>query len=157
MEGKEIRDILSKNLKKFRTRRRWSQANLAEFAGISPNFLGGIERGIQWPHPDTLAKLAKALGIMVYELFLEEAASTSIDTQTRMDRFLNDVSSTLNKSLPLAVKQSIENVQKHYKLDKNTKLPASPPDEIPAVSYKAAGKNQKHRFAAEKRSKKRVK
>ena len=45
MGGKELREIFGKNVKLYRSRRNWSQADLAEYANISINFLGDIERG----------------------------------------------------------------------------------------------------------------
>ena len=146
---KEIRATISQNIKIFRSRRNWSQADLAELANISPNFIGEIERGKKWPFPETLSKLANALGIKVFELFLEENSNVSIGNQDVMSRFLNDVSSTLNKSLPLTVRQSIKNVQKQYKLDESAKIPPCPPEEISGKKYKAAGKKQKQKFVAD--------
>jgi len=122
MDGKGIRTLFSRNIRIFRDRRNWSQANLAEFAGVSINYIGDIERGKKWPHPDVLFKLTEALGIKVYELFLEENMDVSIDNQVLMQRFLNDVSLSLNKSLSLSVRQSIENIQKQYKLGKDNGL-----------------------------------
>jgi len=116
MKGKEIRAIFGQNIKSFRNRRNWSQADLAEFANISINYIGDIERGNKWPHPDTLSKLAEALGIRVFELFMEEDMEISLKTQALMNRFVKDVSLSINKSLSLSVNQSIENIQKQYKL-----------------------------------------
>ena len=82
MNGKEIRAIFGQNIKRFRNRRNWSQADLAEYADISINYLGDIERGKKWPHPDTLSKLAQALGIRIFELFLDENTDVSLNTQT---------------------------------------------------------------------------
>ena len=120
MGGKEIRTIFGQNIRLFRSRRNWSQADLAEYANISLNYLGDIERGKKWPHPDTLSKLAEALGIQVFELFLEENMNISLNTQVVMNRFLNDVSLAINKSLSLSVNQSIDNIQKQYNLDVST-------------------------------------
>ena len=121
MSGKEIRAVFGQNIRVFRNRRNWSQADLAEFAGISINFLSDIERGKKWPHPDTLSKLAAALEIRVFELFLEENTDISLDTQALMNRFVKDVSFAINKSLALSVNQSVEYIQKQYKLDKNSR------------------------------------
>jgi transcriptional regulator with XRE-family HTH domain len=74
MGGDEVRGILAQNLKAFRNHRDWSQAVLAEKAGISIPFLSDIERGNKWPYPDTLSNLAKALDIEVYEFFREAKA-----------------------------------------------------------------------------------
>jgi transcriptional regulator with XRE-family HTH domain len=118
MNGKHIRAVFGQNIKIFRNRRNWSQSDLAEFANISINYLGDIERGKKWPHPDTLSKLAATLGIKVFELFLEENTNIALSTQIIMNRFLKDVSLSINKSLSLSVNQSIEYIQKQYNLDK---------------------------------------
>jgi len=116
MGGKELRAIFGKNVKLYRNRRNWSQADLAEYANISINFLGDIERGKKWPHPDTLTKMADALEIKVFELFLEEDTAVNLKTKTLMNRFVKDVSLTINKSLSLSVNQSIEYIRKQYNL-----------------------------------------
>ena len=116
MEGNELREIFGKNLKTYRSRRSWSQADLAEYANISLNFLGDIERCNKWPHPETLTKLADALEIKVFELFLEEDAARDANTEILMSRFVKDLSLTVSKSLSLSVNQSIEYVRKQYGL-----------------------------------------
>ncbi len=48
----------------IRERRMWTQARLAEEAGVSPTTVSGIESGrISRPHFGTLRKLARALGV----------------------------------------------------------------------------------------------
>jgi transcriptional regulator with XRE-family HTH domain len=116
MKEKEIRAVFGKNVKVYRNRRGWSQADLAEAANISINFLGDIERGKKWPHPNTLSKLAEALEIKVFELFLEENTSVAPGNKTLMRRFIKDVSLTISKSMNLSINQSIEQIQKQYKL-----------------------------------------
>ena len=116
MGGKELRAIFGKNVRFYRNRRNWSQADLAEYANISLNFLGDIERGNKWPHPDTLSKMADALEIKVFELFLEEDTAVNHKNKTLMNRFVKDVSLTINKSLSLSVNQSIEHIRKQYNL-----------------------------------------
>jgi transcriptional regulator with XRE-family HTH domain len=116
MGGKELRAIFSKNVRLYRNRRNWSQADLAEYANISLNFLGDIERGKKWPHPDTLSKMADALEIKVFELFLEEDTAVNRKTQILMNRLVKDVSLTIHKSLSLSVNQSIDHIRKQYHL-----------------------------------------
>jgi transcriptional regulator with XRE-family HTH domain len=69
MTDKELRDILSKNIKRYRHSRNLSQADLAEKLDISVNFLCNIENGNRWVSPKTLVKFASALNIEPYELF----------------------------------------------------------------------------------------
>jgi len=116
MGGKELRALFGKNVRTYRNRRNWSQADLAEYADISINFLGDIERGKKWPHPETLTKLADALEIRVFELFVEEDNDFNPKTKDLMNRFIKDVSLTINKTMSLSVNQSIEYVRKQYKL-----------------------------------------
>ena len=53
----------------LRRSRMWTQARLAEEAGISPTTVSGIESGkISRPHFGTLGKLARALGVEPGEL-----------------------------------------------------------------------------------------
>jgi len=127
MTGKELRAVLGKNIRIFRNRRSWSQAELAENAEISVNYLGDIERCIKWPHPDTLSKLAAALGIGVHELFMKESEDISLDTQVFISRFIADITLSLNKSLPASVTQSIENALEHYNIDLTPAPNATPP------------------------------
>jgi len=69
MSGQKIKDTLGKNIKFFRFRKDYSQADLAEKADISITFLSNIERGLKFPKPDILSKIAKGLDVDVHELF----------------------------------------------------------------------------------------
>jgi len=69
MTDKELRGILSRNIKRYRQSRNLSQADLAEELDISVNFLCNIENGNRWVSPQTLVKFATALNIEPYELF----------------------------------------------------------------------------------------
>ena len=72
-----IRELLASNLKSYRAARGWSQAKLAEKAGISTQYIGMIETKIKFPSSDMLQKLATALKIDPAELFYNE-----IDVET---------------------------------------------------------------------------
>ncbi len=63
------RDTVGRKLVVIRERRMWTQARLAEEAGVSPTTVSGIESGrILRPHFGTLRKLARALGVEPEEL-----------------------------------------------------------------------------------------
>lgn len=72
MTGDSIRETLAKNIKRFRDIKNMSQADLAFDAGISIPFLSDIERGNKWPSPETISKIADALRIESYLLFLPD-------------------------------------------------------------------------------------
>src|SRR3712207_3063392 len=63
------RNTAGRNLVIIRERRMWTQARLAEEAGVSPTTISGIESGrISRPHFGTLRKLARALEVEPEEL-----------------------------------------------------------------------------------------
>jgi transcriptional regulator with XRE-family HTH domain len=64
-----LREILANNLKAYRRKNGVSQAKLAEKAEISTQYIAMIELSRQFPTPEVLDKIAKALGIEAYELF----------------------------------------------------------------------------------------
>jgi transcriptional regulator with XRE-family HTH domain len=60
---------IGKRLENSRRLRMWTQARLAQEAGVSPTTISGIETGkIVRPHFGTLGKLAQALGVAPEEL-----------------------------------------------------------------------------------------
>jgi len=65
----KIDKLLAFNLKQNREKMGFSQDNLAKKAGISKSFLAAIEVCNKFPTPNTLEKLAKALGVDTPELF----------------------------------------------------------------------------------------
>jgi transcriptional regulator with XRE-family HTH domain len=72
MTEKDLRAILSQNIKKFRSYRKLSQADFAEKVDISIPFLSDIENGKKWVSPTTLIKMADTLNIDAYELLKPE-------------------------------------------------------------------------------------
>jgi len=114
MTGVDIRQILSKNLKALRNQRSLSQIELAEKANISIPFLSNIERSNKWPYPDTLVKLAEALDVEVYMLFLENAPQIPDNTQVTLAKFKKDITISLHKTISSAIDCSIETIGSHY-------------------------------------------
>jgi len=94
MDGQAIKNTLGKNIKIFRARRGLSQADLSEKADISIPFLSNIERGIKYPQPDMLAKIADALGVEVNELFI--ANHPSGESSQVLSRLSEDMTKNVN-------------------------------------------------------------
>ena len=72
MTEKDLRAVLSQNIRRFRGYRKLSQADFAEKIDISIPFLSDIENGKKWVSPTTLVKMADALNIETYELLKPE-------------------------------------------------------------------------------------
>jgi transcriptional regulator with XRE-family HTH domain len=105
MDGQAIKNTLGKNIKIFRARRGLSQADLAEKADISIPFLSNIERGIKYPQPNMLAKIANSLGVEVNELF----------TVTPISSESNDLLSHLSEDITKDVNVATARLFKRYK------------------------------------------
>jgi transcriptional regulator with XRE-family HTH domain len=102
-----IQQILRANVKRARTELGYSQMKLAELCKVSTSFIGEIELGRKFPSAETLQKLADALGLKPFQLFLEEAdwrrfekrkvlATLSRELKQRLDE---EVTDTIHKYL----------------------------------------------------------
>jgi transcriptional regulator with XRE-family HTH domain len=103
MDGQAIKDALGKTIKFLRFRKGFSQADLAEKAGMSITFLSTVERGIKFPQPDILSKLAKALDVEVFELFKTDAVPT--DSKKMMSQLSEDIAKNINLTIKNVFKQ----------------------------------------------------
>jgi transcriptional regulator with XRE-family HTH domain len=97
MEEQELKDILGKNIKSFRSHRQLSQADLAEKASISITFLSNIERGNNFPLAGTLCSLAKALEVEVFELFKGDMVPS--DSKKLVNHISEDITKTINLAM----------------------------------------------------------
>jgi transcriptional regulator with XRE-family HTH domain len=105
VDGDDLRVLFSRNLKRLRTLRGFSQQVLAEKADISVTYIGSIERCERWPHPDILVRLAEALGVEVRELFGPENPVVA-DISAITDKLTVDMAALINSSLELLGKVS---------------------------------------------------
>jgi transcriptional regulator with XRE-family HTH domain len=69
---RDLRKVLSENIRKNRTSLHISQAKLAEYADISVPHMLDIEYCKTWVSEKTLSKIAKALNVEAYELLIPE-------------------------------------------------------------------------------------
>jgi transcriptional regulator with XRE-family HTH domain len=90
MNERELLGILSMNIKRYRARLRWSQAELAEKVDISVNFLSDIETGKKWASPNTMVKFADAFNIETYEL-LKPSRIVSGETAHILEKYTEDI------------------------------------------------------------------
>ena len=120
-EEKDCRSILSRNIKRFRSRLGLSQLHLALELGISTTFLSDIETGKKCVSAQTLTQLAKALKIEIWELFKPEQ-TTKDNISAAIAKHLDDVDETFIKSIEdavrPAVKKSLTKMRRYYNRDK---------------------------------------
>jgi transcriptional regulator with XRE-family HTH domain len=111
MDEAHLRALLSQNIKKYRQRKGWSQAKLAEKMEISTNYLSDIETKRGWLSPFSLVKLANALEIEVYMLFQPKETVTD-DVLSTVNKCLDDFSESLRVSFDKAIVDSLAKIQK---------------------------------------------
>jgi transcriptional regulator with XRE-family HTH domain len=80
-----LRDILAGNLKENRQKGGFSQAKLAEIAGISTQYIAMIELSRQFPTLEVLERIAAALGIEAHEIFTVPPSPENVMERLRQD------------------------------------------------------------------------
>jgi len=106
------RELLSRNIKRFRERLGFSQLDLSLELEISTAFLSDIETCQKWVSPKTLAKIAKALKIEIYELFKPDAVNCEVeiapDISSEVVKYLDMADDTLAKQMARSIQPAIE-------------------------------------------------
>ncbi len=87
MTEQELRETLSKNIKKYR-KGKFTQEQLAEKIGVSAQNINDIEGKRRWPREATLVKIAEALGIEVYQLFIVQDLNSIVIEENDENRKL---------------------------------------------------------------------
>jgi transcriptional regulator with XRE-family HTH domain len=93
-----LKDIFVKNLKKYRRKSGFTQAQLAEKVNVSTHHIGMIELSRNYPTLELVERIANALGIEIYELFIDPLSPNNElgqlrqeikgDTRQLLDEFL---------------------------------------------------------------------
>jgi transcriptional regulator with XRE-family HTH domain len=114
MGGQDLKYLLGKNIRLLRIYNHLSQAELAEKADISINFLSELERGNKWPRADSLANICKALNIPVAELF-NDTETASGTPGPLMAQFSKDLSRMVNHSIETICQQYAQYLPDDFK------------------------------------------
>ena len=94
-----LREIFAHNLKKNRRNCGLSQAKLAEIVNVSTHHIATIETARNYPTMDLVERLANALNIEIYELFIDP-----LSPPEEMERLYL----TMAKNIEHLVEESIE-------------------------------------------------
>ena len=78
----EMMKVFIYNMKKYRKKRQLSQMKLAEMLNTSTSYIGEIEINSRVPSMDMVERIAKALNIEPFRLFLDDNSRFDGDTQT---------------------------------------------------------------------------
>ena len=102
MTKEELCETLSLNIKKYR-KGIFTQETLAEKVGLSAQQINGIEGGRKWVSADSLLKIADALNVEVYQLFIPESLNNIIIEETPE---IEKIRSELQKQIYCDVRKS---------------------------------------------------
>jgi transcriptional regulator with XRE-family HTH domain len=105
---KQLRSVLSANIKKRRAILGISQEKLAELAGLSLQTINGIEGRRLWLSDKTMIKIAEALQIEVFELFSPEFDPKPVCPERPPLEILVKLQQDLQRTLHQSVKTSID-------------------------------------------------
>ena len=115
MTEKELHESLALNIKRYRDGK-FTQETLAEKIGISYQAINAFEGKRRFPSPDTLVKLASALDVDVYQLFIPQDKTPIVIEKTpenekiriqMTDEIVEEIRLSLNKSLDKIKKSSL--------------------------------------------------
>lgn len=107
MTEQKLLETLSQNIKLYR-KGKFTQETLAEEIGISAQNINNVEGKRRFPRTENLVKIADALGVEVYQLFIpqdktpitiEETPENEKIRSQITDEVVDDVRRILNKAL----------------------------------------------------------
>jgi len=97
-----LREIFAHNLKKKRRNCGFSQAKLAEMVNVSTHHIATIETARNYPTLDLVERMANALNIEIYELFINP-----LSPHEEMERLYQTVANDIKKVVAEAVEKAV--------------------------------------------------
>ena len=110
--GEKILETLSTNIKFFRKNKGWTQEKLAEEAEMSVQAINFFEGKRRWPGEDSLSKIASALNIAVYQLFIpQNKTPIEIEETPENERIRAQLTDEIVEQIRLSVNKSLDKVK----------------------------------------------
>jgi len=97
-----LRDIFAHNLRKKRQICGYSQTELAEMVNVSTHHIATIETARNYPAMELVERLAKALNIEIYELFINPLSAPE-----EMERLYQTVAKNIEQLVGDAVEKAL--------------------------------------------------
>jgi len=104
----EMMKVFALNMKKYRKKHRISQMKLAEMLETSTSYIGEIEINSRAPSMAMVEKIAQALNIEPFRLFVDDNEQTGRNTQTAED-YLECLTTNERKNLTQRLIKRITN------------------------------------------------
>lgn len=103
-----LRKTFAFNLRLFRKKKKFTQAQLAEKCDIATNYVGEMEKEKKFPSADVIEKLASALDVRPYILFYEAGDSNSDDNKNFLIKWEHEEKERILEEIFEAVKRILE-------------------------------------------------
>ena len=94
-----LRKTFAKNLVKNRQKCSFSQAKLAEIVNVSNHHIAMIELTRNFPSPELIERIANALQVEAYELFIDETKSQKKEFEQLRNEIREDMKKLLAENL----------------------------------------------------------
>ena len=95
---------LGNRIRKIRKEKYMTQFTLAEEIGVSPNFLGDVERGVKSPSLETIVCIAHVLDVSLDFLLFDSLNHTGIKENS--DMYLTDKQMNILKGVVKTIKDA---------------------------------------------------
>jgi len=99
-----IRETFARNLRENRRKSGLTQAQLAEKAEVSTHYIALIELARNIPKVETIERLAKALNVEIYELFIAPL-SPAMEMKKLKESIIADLKDIVKESVDEAFEQ----------------------------------------------------
>jgi len=97
-----IKELFARNLRENRRKNGLTQAQLAEQAEVSTHYIALIELARNIPKVETIERLANALNVEIYELFIVDHSP-----KEEMERLKKELVYEIKETISYAVKETL--------------------------------------------------
>ncbi|MCI6816641.1 MAG: helix-turn-helix domain-containing protein [Treponema porcinum] len=112
MTEKELLETLSRNIKFYR-KGKFTQETLAEKIGVSVQNINNVEGMRRFPRTENLVKIAAALEVEVYQLFIPQDKTPVIIEETpENEKLRTQMTNEIVEELRLGVNKMLDKIKK---------------------------------------------
>lgn len=101
----KIQELLAINIKLARQKLGYSQMKLAERSDLSTGFIAEIEVGRKFPSPTSLQKIADALGLKPYQLFIDREEKDKFERYNVISELYKELKDRIDFELGAVIKK----------------------------------------------------
>jgi transcriptional regulator with XRE-family HTH domain len=94
-----VQKALIANMKRIRKEAGLSQMKLAELSDLSTSFIAEIEGGKKFPSSASIERIARALSLRPYQLFLDDEDRRDVDTTGRIAKLTRGLKTSISANI----------------------------------------------------------